>query len=467
MTAVRHPRGRYGAQSLPPRGSSPAADVLSLYSIEHEEEPRVIPLLYAVLSLVVSAPPAPSASERATRGQSLVALGKYDEAIREFKEVLKGDPMNGAALFNLGYIYGTCLGDAATGARYWNCYKAASCIALGDVALSAGDLPAAAVHYHDAMKHLPENAALHERLGMICMQLGRETDALREFKAAVELEPSDADLQMRIAPYFWASGYRKEAAACVERIAAAKPKDPAVRRRAAELFEASGERGKALSQLAALSASGAATPEEHCRIAGLLMEEGRLKDAAAEIRAGYSPATRKRCAAAARALAEACEKKGALTEAAEVYRVMIDAGAGRPEMYNSLALAWQRQGKLDAAVEAVSRGAKAFPDSPALHNNLATLLALRMDYPGAIEEYRRAVELDPGLAEAWLDMGLIYRDYLKDEAAATEAFGRYLALKPEGRSIPEVARALGLPAPAPERIPTPVKEHPRRRSRSF
>lgn len=422
----------------------------------------------ALLSLLISVTPAPDAADHVIRGQSLLALKKYDEAIREFKEVLKNDPMNGAALFNLGYIYGTCLGDTASRDRYWNCYKAASCISLGDVALSAGDLAASAVNYQAAIQHLPKNAALHERLGMVFLQLGRETDALKEFKAAVTLEPADTALQTRLARYFWASGDRKEAAACVERIAAANPKDPALRRQAAGLFAAAGERGKAIEHLAALSMSGSATHEEHCALAELLLRAGRLREAAGEIGAGFSPKTRERCAGIARSLAEACEKKGAAPEAAEVYRAMIAGGVGSPEVFNALALTYQRQGKLDAAVEAASSGAEAYPDNAPLRNNLATLLALRMAYSRAVEEYRKAVELDPELAEAWLDMGLIYRDYLKDSAAATAAFKRYLTLRPEGKSIPEVALALGLPTPLPHTTPTPAKEHPRRRlPRSF
>lgn len=435
---------------------------------EHEEESRVIPVLCAVLALAVSAPRAPDTAERMTRGQSLVALKKYDEAIREFKEVLKGDPMNGSALFNLGYIYGTCLGDTKTGEQYWNCYKAASFISLGDVALAAGDLNAAGAHYADAMKHLPENAALHERLGRICLQLGREPDALREFKTAVELEPADIALQQRLAPYFWAGGDKREAAACVERIAAANPKDPAARRRAAEMFGAAGERGKAIEQLSALSALGAATPAERCLLAEHLLKEGRLAEAAKELKTGLVPATRARCAGIARALAEAHEKSGTAQEAVEVYRMLIEAGGGSPGVFNDLALACQRQGKLDAAIDAASRGVEAFPDSSALRNNLATLLALRMDYPRAVEEYRKALELDPSLADAWLDIGLIHCDYLKDNAAAAEAFTHYLALRPEGKSIPEVARTLGLPLATPKRTPTPARDRPRRRlSRSF
>ena len=423
----------------------------------------MIRVLCAIVSLIVSAPPAPDAASRVARGQSLVALKRYDEAIREFKEILKGDPMNGAALFNLGYIYGTLLGDTATGERYWNCYKAASCISLGDVALAAGDLNAAAVHYADAMKHLPENAALHERLGMLCLQLGREPEALRELKAAAELEPADTALQQRLAPYFWASGEKREAAACVERIAAANPNDPAARRKAAEMFGAAGEDGKALEQLAALAALGAASPEERCLLAERLLRVGKLAEALRELKAGFSPKTRPRCAGIAQALAEAHEKKGDAAGAIAVHRLVIEAAGGSPEAFNALALACHRQGKLDAAVDAASSGVKAFPDSAALRNNLATLLALRTDYRGAIGEYRKAVELDPSLADEWLDIGIICRDYLDDRPAAEDAFRRYLALRPEGRSHPEVARTLGLPLPAPEQTPAPATKKPRAR----
>ncbi len=131
-------------------------------------------------------------------------------------------------------------------------------------------------------------------------------------------------------------------------------------------------------------------------------------------------------------------------------------------------MACQRQEKLDAAVEAAEDGVRAYPGYAALHNNLATLLALRMDYTGAVEEYRKAVGLDPRLAEAWLDMGLIYFDYLKDRPAAVDAFTRYIALRPDGKTIPEVALALGLPTPLPEATPTPVRAKPRlRRPRSY
>jgi Tfp pilus assembly protein PilF len=60
----------------------------------------------------------------------------------------------------------------------------------------------------------------------------------------------------------------------------------------------------------------------------------------------------------------------------------------------------------------------------------------------AVAEYRKALEIDPGLAEAYLDIGIIFKDYLKDNGKAAEAFRRYVELKPEGKDLPEVAELL-------------------------
>jgi tetratricopeptide (TPR) repeat protein len=97
-------------------------------------------------------------------------------------------------------------------------------------------------------------------------------------------------------------------------------------------------------------------------------------------------------------------------------------------------------------VEIAEKGVAKFPGDAALHNNLATLCAVRMEYDRAVREYQRAIELKPDLAEAYLDMGIIYKDYLKKKDKAIEAFRSYVALKPEGRRLPDVIKLLG-PAP--------------------
>lgn len=387
----------------------------------------------------------PTIEERLEMGKALIERQKYEEAAAEFKEVLKIDPMNGTALFNLGYLYGTHLGDEELREKYWNCYKASSHISLGDVALESGELQEAAAHFRDAMNYLPESAALRERLGALYARMGAWQEALREYETAASLDPENVSLQLALARHLAGKGEWGGAAAHIERAASARPRDANLRRTAFWLYVRSGEREKAVGQLAALCNEGGASAREHCTLGELMLGEGRLEDAGKEFRRGLSDDTRDRCAAGARALAAAYEKRGELEAAASAYAAMLEAGITSPEIYNSLAIIHQKKNRLDAAVSAAERGVAAFPEDAALHNNLGTLYALRMEYERALREYEAAVRLSPGLAEAYLDMGIIYGDYLRNKEKAVEAFGRYVSLKPEGRKLPEVIRYLGAP----------------------
>ncbi|MDD5555819.1 MAG: tetratricopeptide repeat protein [bacterium] len=388
---------------------------------------------------------------RLSAGRALLQEQRCEEAARLFKEVLELDPMNGTALFNLGYIYGDCLPDEELREKYWSLYRASAHLSLGDVALSGGELQEAAAHYQDAMAHLPASGALHERLGALYRKMGLGREALREYEAAAALQPENAGLQEELARHFYAAGDIAKAAAYAARAADARSGDASLRRIAMDLFARAGEGERAAGQLAALAASGGATPDEHCALAEYRIGRGMLEEAADAIRAGWSEGTRERCAAAALALARAHEERGDAAAAAAVYGVMAEAGAVGPDIFNALAVALQRSGRLDAAAAAGERGVSLFPEDAALRNNLGTIYALRAEYERAVEEYRRAVEIRPDFAEAYLDMGIVYGDYLKDRPKAVEAFERYVALRPEGRSLPEVSRLLG-PAPA-ARIP--------------
>ncbi|MEJ2744167.1 MAG: hypothetical protein P8123_00520, partial [bacterium] len=92
---------------------------------------QTVVILLAVA--LCSGPEAPS-SVHLEKGKALLSAKKYKEAAAEFEEVLKTEPMNTTALFNLGDIYANYLKDAKLRERYWNRYKAASLISLGDVA---------------------------------------------------------------------------------------------------------------------------------------------------------------------------------------------------------------------------------------------------------------------------------------------------------------------------------------------
>ena len=377
------------------------------------------------------------------RGKALAESGKYRDAVAEFEKVLEKDPLNGTALFNLGNIYGSYLGDRERGELYWKKYKAASHVSLAEVAMEENDIEEAAAQYEKAIEILPGNGRLHELLGALYKRMGREDEALGEYRKAADLQPRDLQLQLAMWEYFSKKGQGEEAAAYLERAIETRPRDARLRRVAIAFYRKLGDSDRAMEQLFELSQSGLATREEHCLLGEQFIRRGELGKAEKELRLGYGEKTRARCLKAALDLGGAWAKRGEHEKAAAVYRAVLEAGGSDAKTFNLLLISHQKSGRIDAAVSTAERAVAAFPDNAALRNNLAVLYAMRKEYRRAIEEYRRAVKLDPGLAGAYLDMGIIYVDYLGERQKAAEAFRKYLVLEPEGRKRPEVIRVLG------------------------
>jgi tetratricopeptide (TPR) repeat protein len=61
----------------------------------------------------------------------------------------------------------------------------------------------------------------------------------------------------------------------------------------------------------------------------------------------------------------------------------------------------------------------------------AKALQEERDFQGAVESYRKALEVEPGLAGAHFALGLLYDDKLGDPVAAIYHYRRYLDLKPD------------------------------------
>lgn len=387
------------------------------------------------------------------KGREFLAAKKYREAIVEFEKTLKEDPTNCSALYNLERIYGKCLRDEKRRQYYWRRYKAASHVSLAEVAVADDDLREAVSQYKKALEVLPESGHLHEQLGALYKSIGMEAEAVKEYREAAALEPRNLQLQLALWKSLSKNGNEQEAGEFLDRALAIRPGDERLRRKALAFYEKIGRNDKALEQVKALSEGGAASAKEHCRLGALYLKEGRLDEAEREIRRGHSEKTRNDCFRAARELGKAYEERGNPDKAVEVYREMLKGGYRRPVVFNSLSLTYRKKGKLDAAIGVAEEAVSAFPDSAPLHNNLATLYALRTDYGQAVAEYQKAIEIKPDLAGAYLDMGIIYKDYLQDRGKATGAFRRYVELKPDGKMNPEVAELLGLPeGKAPEDI---------------
>ncbi len=69
--------------------------------------------------------------------------------------------------------------------------------------------------------------------------------------------------------------------------------------------------------------------------------------------------------------------------------------------------------------------------TPTYHIGMGKTLYQRGDYAGAVRMFEKAIGMDRSCAEAFLQMGIIYDNNLKDKAQALFCYRRFLSLEPD------------------------------------
>ena len=78
-----------------------------------------------------------------------------------------------------------------------------------------------------------------------------------------------------------------------------------------------------------------------------------------------------------------------------------------------------------------TRSGKLPDENAVLHYNLSVLYAQSQQYPRAITELEKVIELKPDDGEAYYNLGVIYGEYLNNRKKAIGYFKKYLALSPK------------------------------------
>lgn len=134
--------------------------------------------------------------------------------------------------------------------------------------------------------------------------------------------------------------------------------------------------------------------------------------------------------------------------------------------WNNLGVAYRESKRDDDAIGAYKKAIELSPNDPEFHFNLAVALRRKTakdpdQIPAAIAEYEKATGLDPSKAEAWFDLGYMYKqDHQQDKAIA--AFNKYLELNKGkdsagAKKIQEELGSMGA-APADKKGPPPKKK---------
>lgn len=90
------------------------------------------------------------------------------------------------------------------------------------------------------------------------------------------------------------------------------------------------------------------------------------------------------------------------------FRRALELNSGSVDARHALAMTvLAPQGRIEEALDAIRAARRLDPLSPALSSNVADVLAFAGRYEDALEEYGRAIELQPEFEEAWLWRGFI------------------------------------------------------------
>ena len=135
---------------------------------------------------------------------------------------------------------------------------------------------------------------------------------------------------------------------------------------------------------------------------------------------------------------------GALTEAEQIYRQVIEADPATPDAWNNLALICYQQDRLDSAAEAAERATGLRPHIPQYWLVRGNIELAQSRNDAAQESFSRAIELAPDFAEAHYRRALGYHREYK-VALSIAAYREALRLAPDVAEIHfQLAEALTL-----------------------
>lgn len=304
-------------------------------------------------------------------------------------------------------------------------------------ALAAGDTAAAAAAAKETLTRSPGHVGaqiLTARIG--ARSRATEPASLSELEALLKA-PANASPEELVAAetllgdiHLGRSHVALAEAAYTRALKIAPSSAPALR----GLGEAQFRSGRFSEAVARFEASLQADPDDlgaQIGVAKSKLSLDRIEDALKALRelAKKEP----KSAAVAYWLGRALEASGDKDRASATYHVAIEKAAVSPELvdvYVALAILQNERGQAEQAQKTLAEAKKKLPESAALHRALGDLAVLQARYPDAVQEFRRALELDAEDLAARFRLGVALRRS-QSYPAATEVLDQVAKVDPE------------------------------------
>ena len=104
------------------------------------------------------------------------------------------------------------------------------------------------------------------------------------------------------------------------------------------------------------------------------------------------------------------------------------------DTYNNRGVAKETKGHIDQAIENYKKAIELDPKHTSAHNNLGVALRVGGDIDGAIAHYNRALEIVPGFADVYFNRGIAWK-IKGDLRQAVSDMKKALSLRPQDKKF--------------------------------
>ncbi len=264
----------------------------------------------------------------------------------------------------------------------------------------------AASEFRSAIRQKPDSYIVHNGLGLTLERLGRQEDAVEEFKTVIDLKPDFfygsvnlAEISLQLKRYAAAEYYLQKALALsppeavarrmrlglclqnIDKFAGAEEEF----KRALELDPAYTE---AQNNLGVLDVREKRTDVAVDMFQKAILDDPRYIDAYLNLGVVLGDADK-------------------LFEASQQFQKVIDLSPDRADAYTGLAEIKVREGHLDQSIPLFRKALELQPDSVSAHINLGVALADTWDVSAALDQFTQAVQLDRSSADGHYHRGRV------------------------------------------------------------
>ncbi len=287
---------------------------------------------------------------------------------------------------------------------------------LGLIFQELGQLNEAEASYRRALQAKPDYTAAHYNLGNTLTGLGRLNEAEASYRRVLQIKPDDADAHYNLGNALRELGRLNEAEASYRRALQIKPDFANVYNNLGNTLQALDRPDEAETSYRRALQIKPDFVEAYSNLGNTLKNMGRLDEAEASYRRALQ--IKPDSAKMHSNLGLIFQDMGRLDEAEASYQRAIRIKPDDAVTHYNLGIIFQELGRLDEAETSYQRAIQIKPDYAAAHNNLGFIFQELGRIGEAEASYRRAFQIKPDYAEARYNLGNVLKEQVKLEDAA-------------------------------------------------